>query len=308
MMGLYQAAEDYLGVRRALGFKLVRTGHLLLQFCDYAENLGLERVTTEAAVAWASLPGNADPSWWAARLQAVRTFAVHQHALDPATEIPPADVFPGRSRRAEPFLYTEAQIVALQTTAANTFAGIRGETYDTLIGLLAVTGMRVGEAISLDRDDIDWVDGVITIRAAKFNKSRRLPLHPTTVEALRCYADIRDQRFPSSVTDAFFVSMPGKRLIYQNVHKSFHCLTQQIGLAPRSATCRPRIHDLRHRFAVLTLTGWYRAGVDIDRHLHQLSTYLGHTDPSSTYWYLTATPELLGMAADRLDAAREALQ
>lgn len=147
----------------------------------------------------------------------------------------------------------------------------------------------------------------LTVRDSKFAKTRLLPLHPTTSAALGTYEQTRDRHHPAAVSDALFVSTCGTRLIYQNVHESFHRLTQQVGLAPRSASCRPRIHDLRHRFAVTTLTGWYRAGVDIDRHLHLLSTYLGHTDPSSTYWYLTATPELLGLAADRLDAATEAL-
>ena len=308
MSGLREAAEDYLAVRRALGFKLRWSGHRLLQFADYGESLGLERVTTEAALAWASLPANADPGYLAARLQAVRGFAIYQNALDPETEIPPSDLFPYRSRRAEPFLYTQAEIVALQTAAAITFLGIKATTYDTLIGLLAVTGMRVGEAICLDRGDLDWDSGVITVRAAKFNKTRLLPLHPSTVEALRGYAATRDRHVPSPATDAFFVSIPGKRLIYQNVHASFHRLTKQVGLKPRSATCRPRIHDLRHRFAVMTLTRWYRCGVDVDGHLYLLSTYLGHANPSSTYWYLTATPELLGMAADRLNTAKGALR
>lgn len=307
MTGLRAKAEDYLAMRRALGFKLHRPGQLLLQFTDYAESRGADRVTTEHAIAWAMLAHDADPSYLALRLQAVRTFAVHQHTIDVETEVPPSDVFPHQSRRAEPFLYTEAEIEALQTAAMNSFVGIRAATYDTLIGLLAVTGMRVGEAIRLDRDDIDWATGVITIRDSKFAKTRQLPLHPTTIAELERYGQIRDKEFPSPASDACLVSLPGKRLIYQNVHRSFHQLTQQVGLVPRSPNCRPRIHDLRHRFAVLTLTNWYRTGVDIDRHIHLLSTYLGHVDLSGTYWYFTATPELMGLAVDRLDNARKAL-
>jgi integrase len=177
-------------------------------------------------------------------------------------------------------------------------------TYRTLIGLLAVTGMRVGEAINLDRDEVDLAEQVLVVRHGKFGKSRELPLHPSTVTALSQYAAVRDRRRPPTPARAWFVSSNRSRLNYTNVHQRFHRLTQTVGLVPRSATCRPRIHDLRHTFAVNTLLGWYRAGVDVQARLPLLSTYLGHVDPGTTYWYLSATPELMQMAAQRRDAPR----
>ena len=206
----------------------------------------------QLAVAWAARPPDADPSWHAARLSAVRLFARHLQAADPRTEIPPAGLLPGRSRRAEPYLYSAAEITALMTAAAAIRAPMRAATYQTLVGLLAVTGMRVGEAISLDRCDADLAAGIITVRKAKFGKSRQVPLHPGTMTALEAYARIRDENIPRPGTPAFFVSLTGTRLIYKNVHFTYHRLTGAAGLRPRSARCRPRIHDLRHSFAVTT--------------------------------------------------------
>jgi integrase/recombinase XerD len=174
-------------------------------------------------------------------------------------------------------------------------------TYRTLIGLLAVTGIRVGEVINLDRDDLDLDEGVLIVRQGKFGKSRELVLHPSTVTALRDYAALRDRTRPWTWTRAWFISSSGARLNYKNVHYRFHQLTQAAGLGPRSATCRPRIHDLRHTFAVTTLLGWYRSGVDVQARLPLLSTYLGHVDPGDTYWYLTATPELMRVVSKRLE-------
>jgi integrase/recombinase XerD len=161
--------------------------------------------------------------------------------------------------------------------------------------------MRVGEAIALDRDDLDPATGVLTVRHGKFGKSRELPLHPSTVSALADYARLRDRLCPTPRTPAWFVSTAGTRLIYNNVHYELHRLIHAAGLRPRSPRCRPRPHDLRHSFAVATLLDWYRDGTDVDAALPRLSTYLGHVEPASTYWYLTATPELLALVAARLD-------
>jgi integrase len=294
--------SDYLAMRRALGFKLERPGTLLAQFVRYLDSIGATTITTDAAVAWATHPEGASRYWWSKRLDAVRLFARHMVNLDPATEVPSTDLLPSSRLRATPFIYSRDDVAALMAAAqASTSAPLIAATYCTLIALLAVTGMRVSEAINLDRDDVVLDEAALVVRQAKFGKSRELVLHPSTVTALRDYAALRDQTKPWTWTQAWFISSSGARLNYKNVHERFHRVTQSAGLAPRSATCRPRIHDLRHSFAVTTLLGWYRAGVDVQARLPLLSTYLGHVDPSSTYWYLTATPELMQTVAQRLD-------
>jgi len=302
MSELRDALDGYLALRRGMGFKLERPGQLLADFVSFAERAGAPTVTTELALAWATAPAGADPGWWRGRLAAIRPFARYLSALIPGTEVPPAGVLPGPvSRRAAPYLYSLAEITALMTAAAAIRTPLRAATYQTLTGLLAVTGMRAGEAIRLDQPDVDLRTGLLTIRQSKFGKSRQLPLHATTVAALAGYVALRDRQHPRPATPAFFVSLTGTRLIYKNVHYTFHRLTQAAGLAPRSPRCRPRIHDLRHSFAVAALLGWHQDGGDIAARLPLLSAWLGHADPASTYWYLTGTPELLALAGQRLE-------
>ncbi len=301
MSPLATALADYLTIRRRLGFKLGRPGQLLGDFVAYLDEQGATTVTTELAMAWARRPATGHPSWWGARLSAVRVFARYLQTIDPATEVPPANVLPARSQRATPFLYSASDVDALMAAARKFNSEYRALTYTTLIGLLAATGMRVGEAIRLNLDDIDWSEGSLTIRQSKFGKSREVVLHPTTVQALRAYARRRQQLRPRPRTPSFLVSMVGTRLIYQNVHFTFHELVALAGIGPRSPRCRPRPHDLRHTFAINTLLAWYREGLDVPSRMHLLSTYLGHLDPADTYWYLSATPELLGLAGQRLE-------
>jgi len=302
MTGLADAAEDYLALRRGLGFKLERPGQLLADFAGYLDACGATTVTTELALAWATSPAGADPAWWRMRLAAIRPFARYLAARIPETEVPPAGLLPGPvSRRAVPYLYSQEEITALTDAAGAIRAPLRAATYRTLIGLLAITGMRAGEAIRLDRSDADLQAGMLTIRESKFGKSRQLPLHATTVAALAGYAALRDQHHPRPASPAFFVSLTGTPLIYNNVHYTFHLLTRTVGLAPRSPRCRPRIHDLRHSFAVATLLSWYQDGGDVAARLPLLSAWLGHADPGSTYWYLSGTPELLALAGQRLE-------
>jgi integrase/recombinase XerD len=300
MSALGSHLEDYLALRRGLGFKLERSGHLLAGFVRYLEQAGAAAITTGDALAWATAPADADPSWWRVRLAAVRPFARYLAPLVPGTEVPPRGLLPGPvSRRAVPYLYSPAEVAALMTAASGIRAPLRAATCQALIGLLAVTGMRAGEAISLDRGDLDAGQGLLTIRSGKSGKSRQLPLHPATVQALASYAELRDRSRPRS--PALFISLAGTRLIYKNVHRTFHQLTRAAGLQPRSPACRPRIHDLRHAFAVTALTRWYADGGDVTARLPLLSAWLGHADPAGTYWYLTGTPELLALAATRLD-------
>jgi integrase len=294
--------EDYLALRRSLGFKLKRPGQLLEGFAGYLEEAGAATVTTGHALAWATAPAGADPTWWRLRLAAVRPFARYLAPLVPGTEVPPPGLLPGpSSRRAVPYLYSGADLSALMAAAATIRTPFRAATYQALIGLLAVTGMRVGEAIGLDRGDLDPDQGLLTIRGGKFGKSRQLPLHGSVLRALTDYARLRDSQPGKPASPAFFPSVTGTRLIYNNVHFTFRELVKAAGLQPRSPACRPRVHDLRHTFAVTTLARWYADGGDVAARLPLLSAWLGHASPSGTYWYLTGTPELLALAAARLE-------
>lgn len=301
MSPLREALVDYLAVRRALGYKLVRPEKLLAQFLTYLDGLGEKRLRTETALAWATLPTGGHRSWWSYRLSAVRGFAAHLRAIDPATEVPPADLLPWRPCRATPYLYSDEDITALIAAAATLRTPHRVATCRTLIGLLTVTGMRVGEAIGLDRDDFDSVGGLLIVRNGKFGKSRELPLHASAVNALRDYLRRRDRPRSAASTPAMLVSSAGTRLRYRNVQCTFHQLGCRAGLKPRSASCRPQLHSLRHSFAVRTVLDGYRDDGDTGSRLSLLSTYLGHVDPGKTYWYLSAAPELLELAGSRLE-------
>jgi integrase/recombinase XerD len=301
---LGQALADYLRVRRALGFKLDRAEHLLTQYVAYLGDHNVEIPTIEDALAWATLPADANSRWWAHRLSMVRPFAAYLHARDPRVQLVPPALLRSGPRQTIPYLYAPADIAALVKAAATLPRPLGAATYQTLIGLLAVTGMRVGEAIRLDRDDLDLDanhGGLLGVRDSKFGKSRLLPLHPTTVAALQAYLQIRDRLLPTPPSPALLISTVGTRLRYNSVWRTFHRLLGQAHLTARFPSCTPRIHDLRHSFAVATLLDWYARGDDVQALLPRLSTYLGHTDPKHTYWYLHAAPELLTLAAHRLD-------
>ena len=293
---------DYLALRRALGYRLVRPEKLLGQFLKHLQDAGVEHVTVDAALDWAQLPTAGQGSNWSAyRLSVVRGFATYLHGLDPVHEVPSTDLLPSRPQRAVPYLYSRSEIAALIGATSSLSTPLRQATFATLIGLLAVTGMRIGEAIALDRGDVDLTGRLLVIRHGKFDKARELALHPSTVTALGEYQRLRNQEAPRAETPAFFVSMAGTRLLYCNVHHAFHHLVGLAGLGPRSAACRPRIHDLRHTFAVDAMRQAYAAGEDGQRQLTLLSTWLGHVHPGSTYWYLSASPELMALAGQRLE-------
>lgn len=302
MSPLHRQLQEYLAIRRVMGFKMARHEKLLGQFADYLASRDVSTLTTEHALAWATSPHQGDPRWWAARLSMVRGFAVHLHALDPVHQVPPHGLIPHGSRRTVPHLYTDHEITALVRAAGTLSFPLRAATYQTLVRLLAATGMRVGETIGLDRADWDTDLGVLTVRDTKFGKSRQLPLHPTSATGLQDYLRLRDRLLPCPSTGALLLSTRGFRLRYERVWETFHRLVAQAELTPRSPVTQPRIHDLRHTFAVSTLLDWYRCGADVQAMLPRLSTYLGHADPKHTYWYLSAAPELLALAADRLDA------
>ncbi|PZS26198.1 MAG: integrase [Pseudonocardiales bacterium] len=303
MTGMSAAIDDYLSVRRALGHKMQLAERLLGQFSSYCEQVGAMQVTIEIAIAWAMLPAEASAGWWAQRLGVVRGFATWLQTQDPCTQVPPADILPGRFGRADPYLYSEADIAAMMAAARNLSVPLQRHTYETLIGLLGVTGMRISEAIRLDRDDVDAARGVLRVVNSKFGKSRQIPLHPSVLEALRRYEDRRNQLCPAPRCGNFFLSTVGTALRYSVVHPTFKKLAGRAGLQPRSQRCRPRIHDLRHSFAVRVLVDCYATDGDVQAVLPLLSTYLGHVDPKSTYWYLSAAPELLSLVSRRLETA-----
>jgi integrase/recombinase XerD len=299
VIGLDGRLEEYLRIRRSLGFKLERDGKLLAQFISYLHERGADTITIEHAVAWVGLPGGGR-GWLAFRMSVLRGFAGYLHTLDPAVPVPPADLFPSGSHRAVPYLYSAEELAALVAATDTLRYPLQRATYRTLICLLAVTGLRVGEVIRLDDNDVDVERGVLAV-TGKFGKPRQVPLHPSSVAALAAYQRRRRAEHPRPGTPALFVSTPGTRLIYVNVSATFVKLVGRAGLTPRSASCRPRPHDLRHSFAVATLLDWYRDGGDVAARLPLLSTYLGHVEPANTYWYLHAAPELLAEAAQRLD-------
>jgi integrase/recombinase XerD len=249
MSGLRCAAEEYISLRRAVGFKLARAEGLLASFVDFAECEGASRVTTELVLRWATLPANRSVAWWRSRLSVVRGFARHLSALDPATEVPPLDVLPpvaAETVRATPYLYLPAEVLALMDAAGSMRFGLTAATCRTVIGLLAVTGTRISEVLGLDNSDLDWESGVLTVRQSKFERSRHVPLHQTTLEALRAYVAVRHERFPRPRSQALFVSWSGGRLSYRAMFEHFERMVAIAGLLPRSPRCRPRLHDFRH--------------------------------------------------------------
>jgi integrase/recombinase XerD len=306
MSALAGRAEEYLRIRRMLGHQLAEAARLLPRFVAYLDDIGATVITVEAALAWAQHPqARPGSKVQARRMTVARGFARHMAGIDPRTQIPPLGLLPYRQRWRPPFIHSDADIQALMTEVPHVIRSpLRAATCQTLIGLLAATGMRVGEALRLECDQIDWAEGVLTVHASKFGKSREVPLTPSTVQALAAYARARDQFLPRPKSPAFFVSTAGTPVAYPHSGAAFRRILQASGVGAGSPV-RPRIHDVRHSFAVHTLAGWYRAGEDVSALLPRLSTYLGHRDPVSTYWYLSAAPELLALAAARLQAAQE---
>ena len=292
-------AQDYLRLRRALGFKLRFEGQVLPQFVDYLEAIGAQSVTVEAAIAWTRGSEGVQPVTLSHRLGAVRGFARYLATIDPATEIPPCGLF-GKQQRHIPYIYSPEEIGRLLQAAALLRPPLRAATHEALFGLLAISGMRIGEAFGLLRADVDLAEGVIRIRHTKFDRERLVPLHPSATKSLRGYVTRRDKLCPQPRTDTFFISSTGTTLRHSPVHATFLSLLAPAGL-PTAIGSRPRIHDLRHSLVVNTLIDWQRDGVDVAARLPVLSTYLGHVNPASTYWYFSAVPELMQLAAAGLD-------
>ena len=309
MISLRKAVKDYLTMRRSLGFKLRDMGYNLRHFVSFMEQQRASIITTELALRWAQQPQDVHPAQWAARLSFVRSFARYWSATDPRTEIPPTGLLPYRTKRATPYIYSNDEIQHLLKAAKNLppSTGLRPWAYYSLFGLMAVTGMRISEIIRLDHADVDLKQGLLTVRLTKFSKSRLIPLHPSTVKRLKRYLHRRQELYPQPLTARFFLSNQGTPLTDCMVRWTFVKLSRQIGLRKVGDSFGPRLHDLRHRFAVTTLLHWYQTGLDVEQRLPVLSTYLGHAHVTDTYWYLSATPELLALTKDRLEKRWEAL-
>jgi integrase/recombinase XerD len=303
--------QDYLSMRRGLGFRLVEAEIYLRDFCTFMQIRGQRIVTTQLALEWATAPANIRPTSWAGRLTTVRQFARYLKGFEPRTEVPATQLLPFRPKRSKPYLYSQPEISQLMAEAAamTSRQELRPWTLRTLIGLLAVTGMRLGEALALTREDVDLKAGVLTIRGSKFQKSRLIPLHSSTTHALTLYAQRRDalldrrdaERGQQTRDGHFLLTGRGRKFWASEVHKSFYVISRAVGLRKPGINRGPRLHDLRHRFATETLLRWSRAGVQIERQMPVLTTYLGHSNISDTYWYLSAHPELLRHAAMRLE-------
>lgn len=305
MTTLAQHLDEYLQLRRTLGHKLAHAHRYLPRFVTYLDEHDAEFVTIEAALAWSLEPvvpvGSVVP---ADRMMVVRGFARYLSGIDPRTEVPPAGTIRHPKHWRRPFIYTDNDVLAMIEQARLLIPQpLRSATYQTLIGLLATTGVRVGEALRLDRGDLDRADGVLRIRESKFGKSRLVPLQASAVDALERYDHTRQQLLPDPSSNSLFVSLRGTRVIYECVWPTHRMLCERAGVGA-SSTVRPRVHDHRHAFAVKTLLGWYQDGVDVPSRISWLSTYLGHREPRYTYHYLSAAPDLLAHAARLLNDAQ----
>ena len=312
MSDMLDAVQRYLELRRSLGFRLSSHGSVLRQFARYLERADAEFVTTELTYEWVTRGRHLATRTSMGYLSSIRQFAKYQVAYDPRTQIPPPGLLQLRHpRRPKPYIYSPEQIILLLQAAQQIRpfhdAGFRRWTFSTFFGLLAVTGMRLCEGIELTRQDVDLDHCMLRVRDTKFGKTRFVPIHPTTEMVLREYAKRRDAFFvlrPSSPT--FFLSEKGTRLKANTVERNWVSLSRRIGLRGRFASRGPRIHDLRHTFAVRTAINWYRAGLNVDCEMPKLATFLGHVNIANTYWYLQAVPELLTLAQDRVEKAHEA--
>jgi integrase/recombinase XerD len=307
MNPLRQAVHEYLRMRRNLGFQLREAGKALLDFVTFMEHNRATYITEALALAWAQQPTNVQPAHWARRLSFVRGFAHYRSASDPRTLIPPAGLLPFQPKRARPYLYSDEEVERLLRAARDMphryeRGALLPWVYYCLFGLLSVSGLRLGEARNLKVQDVDLDNEVLTVRGAKFGKTRLVPLHASTCEVLADYLARRRRHWAGRLVSPYlFVSSWGNRLDGGSVHRAFYVLSRQIGLRGASDNHGPRLHDLRHRFATNTLVNWYRAGQDPERRLPLLSAYLGHVHVADTQWYLEASPELMGEAMRRLE-------
>lgn len=309
MIMLRASLEDYLSLRRSLGFKFHSEGIALASFVAFMEQAKADWISVDLALAWAKTSTSIRPGRWAQRLSYIRGFARFCSAIDGRTEVPAPGLLPFCHHRPSPYFFTDDHIDSLLRGVLELPAkdALANHSLYCLFGLLSVSGLRICEALNLTATDVDLGDGILTIRSAKFGKSRKIPLHATTVKALADYQERRDQFLGGRQASNWFVNAQGTRLGYDVVLGAFHRLTQYAGLPTQLGRSRPRLHDLRHRFALKTLLNWYRDELDVEQRLPVLSAFLGHVEVNDTYWYLSACPELLGAAKARLERHWEQL-
>lgn len=297
-------AEQFLDERRRLGYSSRTMGYALRSFARHVDDLGIEGpLTVEVMASWARRPksGSKTPATWARRLKKLRPFTRWLRQFEPATEVPDETVFGPVGARLAPHIYTEQELADLLSAARRLSPALRGATYETLFGLLAATGLRVSEAVHLLDADVDLTAGLLTVRQTKFAKSRQVPVHLSTLEALRHYATQRNRQITITDETPFFVGTRGQRLSLRQVDRVFDSLRASLAWTNRGAHAAPRIHDLRHTFVVRRMLLWQTQGVDIDQQMLALATYIGHAKVANTYWYLTAVPQLMALAADQFE-------
>jgi integrase/recombinase XerD len=304
MNSLKEALENYLTMRRNLGFKLHEHGAALSDFVSFLEQKGASHITTNLALEWAQKPIACRPAYWASRLRYVRGFASYRSASDNRTEIPASGLLPYRPQRARPYLYTDNEIQQLLEAALNysRTTVFKRQTYYCLLGLLAVTGMRISEVLALKLKNVDLKAGVLTVEGSKFGKSRLIPLHVSTQKRLAAFILRRRRFLKGQKSEYFFVSNLGNRLDKGQIARVFYTLSRQVGLRGKTSSFGPRLHDFRHAMATKVLRQWYQNGENVEARLPILSTFLGHVHVSDTYWYLTACPDLMGEVVSRLES------
>lgn len=311
MSALSKSLDDYLAVRRALGYKMISQEFVLRGLVDLAQKERAKFITTELALRWARQPVDGAPYTWACRMTSIRLFAAWCKTRDPRTEVPDTSLLKAPVSRQRPFIFSQRQIADLVRESAKlkSHRGMRAATFSTMFGLIGVTGLRISEAVALDRNDVDFQTGLLTIRDTKFGKTRVVPVSGSTIAALKRYAKQRDRAIPGLTSSAFFISDSGRRVTGWATRYNFASVSRTIGLRTPAGGFRhghgPRVHDLRHSFAVRTMIDWYRAGVDVEREMPKLSAYLGHAHINDTYWYIEAVPELLRLATERVTRQRK---
>lgn len=314
MRALSKSLDDYLKVRRALGYKMRGPEAILRNLIDLAEQEQAKFITIELALRCARRPANGARYTWSHRMTSIRLFAAWCKTRDARTEVPDADLLKASVSRQRPFIFSQRQISDIVREAAKlkSHRGLRSVTFSTMFGLLGVAGLRISEAVALDRTDVDLQTGLLTIRDTKFGKTRMVPISESSVAALKRYARSRDQALPVLTSPAFFISDGGRRVTGWATRYNFALVSRTIGLRKAAGGYRhghgPRVHDLRHSFAVRTMIDWYRTGVDVEREMPKLSAYLGHAHINDTYWYIEAVPELLQLATERLTRPRNGVR
>ena len=311
MTSFTERLEQYLALRRRHGGDWTAAAYNLRPFAAFADTEAAEWISVDLFIRWKDQFGSAGTATWNNRLASVRGFTAWLRDIDPRTEVPPKELVPGRYRRPTPHIYSDGEIAQILTEAAQlpSRLGLRGETYATLFGLLAVTGLRIGEALGLDDPDVDLDAAVLFVRRGKNDRSRFIPVTDCTAKRLGQYRAARSRIFGTAATAAFFVGENGQRLEIHAAQSNFAKIGQRIGLREKQPGTKfgrgPRLHDMRHTMASKTILDWFRSGRSPDREMYKLSTYLGHLNPGGTWWYIEAVPELLSLASERAEQCFE---